>query len=349
MHVEIGFIFLLMPDHAPFAYLTLIRHAESRANVERVLQGVTDAPLSARGEEQLKALEAAWRPTDDASNAFGLPEPHLVVASPIGRAYKTGQAVARGCRLQDADDENISFRSPPAEVPAAKRHTTLLLDPGLSERNFGSAECTRKGQYVPGYNKPPSGELGRADTHASFQKKVTKAANKWIQWLVEVAEQCRQPEAAEEAQPDEPTADASREATPEPGVSLMSASHTQTDVAGRDNKSFPSSRKRSAQGSTPDASALPSEAKPPHLVLVTHGQWIHTFLSRAIQEFRNTFYVRSSNTGLFTLALYQNPTGIPSLRVIHHDDTRHLGLDSRSMKKRTQSTTLDALWPQPEK
>lgn len=345
-----------MPDGAPLAYLTLIRHAESRANVERVLQGVTDAPLSLRGNEQLEALEAAWRAQENAPNAFGLPSPHLVVASPIGRAHKTGQAVARGCGLHDTQLGDITFRSPPAEPPAAQRHPALLIDSGLSERNFGSAECTRKGQLVSGYTKPPAKEIGRADTHTSFHKKVTRAGDKWLQWLVAVAEQAMHLEKNAHSQHD-PTAEvgfgASREATPqEEAVASREATPDADDHAASDTKpSEDSGTQKSvmkpAEACRPNstARASPVVLDPPHLVLVSHGQWIHTFLQAAIPELRDTFYIRSSNTGVFTLALHKQPQGRPRLRVVHHDDTRHLGVEARPTKKRAvQRTTLTGLW-----
>ena len=63
---------------APVALVTLIRHAESAANVERVLQGITDAPLSQLGEQQLVDLEAAWRPDAQTQvNAFALSLIHI--------------------------------------------------------------------------------------------------------------------------------------------------------------------------------------------------------------------------------------------------------------------------------
>ena len=80
---------------APLAYVTLIRHAQSIANTQRVLQGVANAPLSRRGTKQLKMLEEGWRPTDGATNCYELPAPTMIVSSPIGRALETAHAVAR--------------------------------------------------------------------------------------------------------------------------------------------------------------------------------------------------------------------------------------------------------------
>ena len=88
-----------MQESQPAALLTLVRHAESMANVDRVLQGVCDAPLSPRGLKQLQQLEDAWRPTSASLNLFDLPKPALIVTSPIGRAKRTSCAIARGCGI----------------------------------------------------------------------------------------------------------------------------------------------------------------------------------------------------------------------------------------------------------
>jgi broad specificity phosphatase PhoE len=60
--------------------LLLVRHGETAPNVEGRLLGRLDPPLTARGEEQARALAA------------GLPRPDLVVASPLQRAVATAEA-----------------------------------------------------------------------------------------------------------------------------------------------------------------------------------------------------------------------------------------------------------------
>ncbi|WFD43853.1 2-acylglycerol O-acyltransferase [Malassezia psittaci] len=348
----------LMADVRPLAYLTLIRHGESRANVERVLQGVTDAPLTARGEAQLEALEAAWRPMEDRSNEFNLPRPHLIVASPIRRAYRTGCAVARGCGFEIHELGNTTFRSPVTQVPLIQQHTSLLIDSGLSERNFGKAECTRKGRAVPGFAKPDPKDIGRADTHTSFQHRVVKEGKKWINWLMELAQSQQQQGAkqfsdpASSLQESEPN---SREATPSPAEApaydalqsdpitseaVESGALAETDLF-TTNSASPNPNTESA----PDIPPVRTfKSDPPHLVLVSHGQWIHTFLKSMIPELRNSFYVRSSNTGLYTLELHPSPNKFPRLSVLLQDDTRHLDLAPQSKKKCPQRTTLDGLW-----
>lgn len=339
-----------MDDDAPIALLTVIRHAQSRANVEHVLQGVTDAPLSAEGEAQLVKLEEAWRATDAARNLYDLPTPHLVVASPIGRARKTAAAVVRGLGMEVTDVGDTTFRSPKAEVPDTTRHTHLVYDSGLSERNFGAAECTAKGKRVSDYERPPASFIGRADSNKSFHDRVKSASSKWLDWLVAVAQR----EGLARDVPCTQDVD-SREATPDECAAVALASEPRAVEAIEAHALPKEELPRAAQhGAVPlDADAPPPDKRPlpteatrdvPHLVLVSHGQWIHTFLRHAIPELRNTFYVKSNNTALFTLGVHLNDDGTPRLSLLRQNDTAHLGAARPKKAKAQQRTTLDALW-----
>ncbi|PKI84562.1 hypothetical protein MVES1_001684 [Malassezia vespertilionis] len=284
-----------MPASPPVAFLTLVRHAQSEANAQRVLQGITDAPLSRNGVQQVQRLEAAWRPCDEAANSFGLPQPHLIVASPIGRARKTSDAIAQGCSIAVSDDTGTTYASRVASVPAPTEalEATVLLDAGLSERHFGKAEGTRQGKPVDGF---PCVTKERGDTQASFTKRVALASQKWIQWLVAYAAHC----------------------------------------AGQ-------------QSSTFEKRARSDDDNVPHLVLVSHGQWINAFLSIHAPHLRrgaDAFYIRSENTGLFTLAVHLDETKTPYLRVIKQNETSHLDglLPPRKKARGAQSTTLTTLW-----
>ncbi len=173
-----------MQESRPAALLTLVRHAESMANVDRVLQGVCDAPLSPRGSKQLQQLEDAWRPTSASLNLFDLPKPALIVTSPIGRAKRTSSAIARGCGINTLpESDTTTFRSAHCEAPQHVAHDTVRADAGLSERHFGTAECTRKMQPVQGYERPPSKELGRAESVTAFYKRAADVGVKWMDWL----------------------------------------------------------------------------------------------------------------------------------------------------------------------
>jgi broad specificity phosphatase PhoE len=66
--------------------ITLLRHGVTTANVESVIQGQLDYPLSDVGVAQARALAAAWR---EAGTRFD-----LIVSSPLLRARKTAEILA---------------------------------------------------------------------------------------------------------------------------------------------------------------------------------------------------------------------------------------------------------------
>jgi probable phosphoglycerate mutase len=71
--------------------LLLVRHAESEANAQQMMQGWSDAPLSQRGEEQAQQL-AQWFHANN-------PGAEALFASPLQRAYQTAQAVGESLGL----------------------------------------------------------------------------------------------------------------------------------------------------------------------------------------------------------------------------------------------------------
>lgn len=286
-------------ESCPAALLTLVRHAESMANVDRVLQGVCDAPLSPKGVKQLQRLEDAWRPTSTDTNMFRLPKPILIVTSPIGRAKRTSCAIARGCDIKSLPESDTTmFRSAHCEPPQHIAHDIVHADAGLSERNFGSAECTRKKQPVHGYERPPYKELGRAESVSTFYERASSVGVKWIDWL-----------------------------------------ETYTRSALQD-RGTPEPEKQSKAADTI-----------PHLVLVSHGQWINAFLQQHLPDAwqgADLYYIQSANTALFTLGLYFTPTS-RRLQLLRRNDTRHLDETTRPSKRGRharppQRTTLTALW-----
>lgn len=95
--------------------LLLVRHGETAANVDGVLLGRADPPLTARGVEQVRALAAALPPAD------------LVVASPLGRAVDTARHLVPPGSARDVtvDERWIELDygefdgMAPTDVPAA--------------------------------------------------------------------------------------------------------------------------------------------------------------------------------------------------------------------------------------
>ena len=99
-------------------HLYIIRHGQSVANVQGVLSGHTDHPLTDEGRAQAKRA---------GKQAKGL-NIDLIVASPLKRAHETAAIIAR----------EIGY-------PEDK----IVVEPKAIERNFGELEST---PYTPGYD-----------------------------------------------------------------------------------------------------------------------------------------------------------------------------------------------------
>ena len=67
---------------------TVIRHGETAANLNHVIQGQSDVPLNASGEAQARALGRRWK--DRRFDA--------VYSSDLSRALRTAELVRPGCR-----------------------------------------------------------------------------------------------------------------------------------------------------------------------------------------------------------------------------------------------------------
>jgi probable phosphoglycerate mutase len=80
--------------------LTLIRHGEIRANVERIWHGSIDSPLTPRGEEQARRVAAYLG--EKHSDATAL------YASPLERARRTAEAIGVQLGLAPSVDSTLS-------------------------------------------------------------------------------------------------------------------------------------------------------------------------------------------------------------------------------------------------
>lgn len=79
------------------ADLYLVRHGQTELNVQNILQGWHDSPLTARGREQALATRAAFA-------ARGVAFDH-VYSSPLGRARRTAELiVGAGRSIEPVDD-----------------------------------------------------------------------------------------------------------------------------------------------------------------------------------------------------------------------------------------------------
>jgi broad specificity phosphatase PhoE len=303
----------------PHAILTLVRHAETTGNLNRLLQGVTDSPLTVFGQAQVDALARAWATTwsngdqsRDSTSSLDLPPPMLVVCSPIGRARKTAEAVHAACSrasqpsahiVEDRLNQPGTSRLEVMQEQLTRDWLALIVDPGLAEKDFGWKESTRGGTHVAGY---PKGQ-GSGESRTDFAQRVRRVGAEWL----------------------------------EAACSLASAHSTSTT----------------------------SEAPIPHIVLVSHGMWISTFLSAhppttiSHTSAQPGFLPFAANTGMFSLKVQLPPgpaTARPTTDLFRANDVRHLAnvkrqkggigrgaFDSKQTKlssffARTPSQNLDA-------
>ncbi len=78
--------------------LLLVRHGESEGNVEALIQGQLDKPLTALGREQAKAVAARLK----AEGPFD-----RIVSSPLVRALATAEAISAALALPIATDDRL--------------------------------------------------------------------------------------------------------------------------------------------------------------------------------------------------------------------------------------------------
>lgn len=238
------------------AVVTLIRHAETTGNLNRLLQGITDSPLTVFGQAQVDALAQAWKTTTTPNSTLNLPPPTLIVCSPVGRARKTAEAIHAACAPLSTPAVVLKANAPRfASLPvrqdvllSAKPETLpLVVDFGLAEKDFGSRESTRGGVHVAGF---PKGH-GVGESKADFAAKVHSVGQEWLQ-----------------------------------------------------------------------AAAASANVHPPHIVLVTHGMWIATFLSAS--PTLGSAPPFAANTGIFSLKVSLNDSNKLVTELFKINDTRHL-------------------------
>lgn len=167
------------------AVVTLIRHAETTGNLGRLLQGITDSPLTVYGQAQVDALAQAWKTTTAVGDAktLKLPPPTLIVCSPVGRARKTAEAIHAACTPLPPSSAIVLEPSSPRFASSPKRQDvlqsappSLVVDFGLAEKDFGARESTRNGVHVAGF---PKG-TGLGESKADFALKVHTVGQEWV-------------------------------------------------------------------------------------------------------------------------------------------------------------------------
>ena len=79
--------------------LTIVRHGQTSANIDRVWHGSTNTPLTPHGRRQAEAV-ASWIESNHNPIAH-------VYASPLDRAHHTAQAIGRPHGLRPSLDEDL--------------------------------------------------------------------------------------------------------------------------------------------------------------------------------------------------------------------------------------------------
>jgi broad specificity phosphatase PhoE len=87
----------MTPENHSLHNITLLRHAQSVANENRILQGQLNSSLSESGIEQAQALSQLWKLE---SVTFD-----LVISSPLNRAIRTTEILSDALGLRVEDDE----------------------------------------------------------------------------------------------------------------------------------------------------------------------------------------------------------------------------------------------------
>lgn len=313
--------------------LTLIRHGETTANVARLLQGSTDSPLTVYGRSQVDALAASFyvaSPTSDEQPRV-LPRPSLIVSSPLGRTQTTARAILRASQ---------NDREQGSQPEKESRSLEMILDQGLAERDFGPRENSRAGAGAGGPLQGGGGGRGGGggESKAAFRARVERVGTRWLQASGLFPHHNNGiPQTSENENAD---------AGPIANTKTESQSESESDPSGNRKRKRARSDSPSSPPS-PSPSPAPSPSSETHVVLVTHGLWISTFLSLFLPHPSNQFVPFASNTGIFTLGLAPSlsssspiPTSLPAslqqpqlkpspLILLRTNDTTHL----RSVKR----------------
>ncbi|PWN48465.1 phosphoglycerate mutase-like protein [Violaceomyces palustris] len=325
--------------------VSLVRHAESVANVAKVLQGVTDSNLTVHGNSQVQAVSKAFAlslPVRNRSSSpdgvdsdlllsmppkgvdsIQLPPPTEIFSSPIGRAKKTADSIAHHCNLRIGSARvlplpNSRIDDPwPGTVPGLEKIFKVKVDPGLSERDFGTFESTRSRTHVAGFEKGK----GRGESKEAFQDRVSSVGKRhlWevmnefrtvrgerLQGLSKVNENKElQPLEGKDLELQPGGWRQEEEEVSVPGEDLDMALFGQkkrsrsTSSGGEGSEA---KRPRRDQGKAENEGMGQDEV--PHRVIVTHGLWISSFFKRfPPSNVPGGLVPFAGNTGVFTLEL----------------------------------------------
>lgn len=314
--------------------LSLIRHPETTANVGHVLQGATDSPLTVNGRQQADrladAVGEAVRATVGKTKAFE--------CDPVVWDVQGGVVRARTVQHSPL----VRPGRPPTHIlssPSGRAHTLALAIRSAILTRVADAQssCPRSeddrakeeaaDEKVAGYEVPDlivrSGlaerSFGKREGQA-YSRGALTIKGKYVDPLELVALRSESRDAFHQRVSNE-------------------AEHLLSLLSGRNPIE-------------PSGVAL-------HIVVVTHGLWIRTFLDVALGRIYQPF---TQNTGIFTLGLLdsftRNLANPPDDRIryglVCQNDTSHLtglkrqrgGIGSSASDKRQQ--TLKQVWQAPQ-
>ena len=129
--------------------IIFLRHGESQGNIEGILQGQNDFPLTERGREQAHALAKRWVKE---KRKFD-----YVISSPLGRAHETAEIITKALGI--SVDE---------------------LDPNWLERNYGKLAGTKYSTKLeektqPSFRNPYQAFGGNGEGDAALYLRASQA------------------------------------------------------------------------------------------------------------------------------------------------------------------------------
>lgn len=315
----------------------LIRHPQTEANAAHLLQGTTDSPLTALGEEQARGL-AGWfaegrtrgAAADEGGQGRGEEDlemdVRLIVHSPLGRTTRLATLIHTALCDPYASSTTSSYSSPSSASSSSSSSCTPALRASLDlqEKSFGPLECTRRGQHAgPSWPRAPVGlqQEGREE----FARRVRRAGGVWIGKALEMGRMWEQ----------EQEAGGQRE---------------EEDLSGEGEAEGDEPAKERKRARSPTSIPRPPQRKaPPTILIVTHGLFISTFFKlfpvlppssssagggggELGSDSRIPF---ASNTGMYILNVLPTPSHARSgagytLRLLKANWTPHLSSVSTS-------------------
>ncbi|KAN0061408.1 hypothetical protein ACQY0O_006255 [Thecaphora frezii] len=281
--------------------LTLIRHGETTANVARLLQGVADSPLTVHGQAQVQALAAAFATTlPSRQDGDGAERASTARPQPGPSRLDLPPPTLIVCSPVGRARKTAEaiYRACDGSTDAE----TLQSGPSAPARTSTLLASHGNGSGLrlwmdPGLAERDFGALESTRNHAhvaGFERGQGKGENRA----------------------------SFRARVQRVGKEYLEAAATLATGA------------RNAVGSATPQPSPPSTQQRPHLVLVSHGMWIASFLAQhpptAMDQVSDqpSYLALAANTGIFSLRVEASAPSEAGVRVrttlVKSNDTQHL-------------------------